>query len=68
MSLEKDIAKLSKIAESLEEGQLTLDESLKAFEESIVIADKCLKELNDYNGKLTVLQTKINDLKGENND
>jgi exodeoxyribonuclease VII small subunit len=52
---EKDLEKLEHIVEALEEGELTLDESLKRFEEGIKIAQRCEKTLADAEKKIEKL-------------
>ena len=52
---EKDLEKLEKIAEALEEGDLSLDESLKRFEEGITLAKRCEKALAQAEKKIEIL-------------
>ncbi len=64
MNLEEKIAKLDDLATEIENGA-PLEESLKLFEQSVVIADDCMKILNDCNGRLVVLQEKVRKLTDE---
>ncbi len=52
---EKDLEKLEKIVESLEEGGLSLDVSLKKFEEGIGLAQRCEKALSVAEKKIEKL-------------
>jgi exodeoxyribonuclease VII small subunit len=52
---EKDLEKLEKIVESLEEGGLSLDASLKKFEEGIGLAKRCEKALSSAEKKIEKL-------------
>lgn len=54
-SFEKDLNKLEKIVETLEDGGLSLDDSLKRFEEGIKLAQRCEKALADAEKKIEVL-------------
>ena len=58
MSLEEKIAKLNELADKIE-GEVTLEESWKIFEESVQLANECMVALNDCKGKLAVLQDKV---------
>ena len=62
-SFEHSISRLEKIVTSLEQGDVSLDESLKIYEEGISLAKECMESLNkaelrvkqltkDINGKL----------------
>ena len=52
---EKDLEKLEGIVESLEEGGLALDASIKKFEEGIKLAKRCETALNSAEKKIEVL-------------
>lgn len=52
---EKDLQRLEKIVEELEEGGLPLDESLKKFEEGIRLAKRCEKALGAAEKKIEIL-------------
>ncbi len=52
---EKDLEKLEKLVEALEEGGLSLDDSLKKFEEGIKLSQRCDKALNAAEKKIEVL-------------
>jgi len=52
---EKDLEKLEKIVESLEDGELSLDESLKRFEEGVTLAKRCEKALAAAEKRIEIL-------------
>lgn len=52
---EKDLEKLESIVEALEEGGLSLDASLKKFEDGIQLAKRCEKALNTAEKKIEKL-------------
>ena len=54
-SYEELCAKLQGILNSLEDEQLNLDESMKAYEEGVKLVNKIYKILNTLEGKITVI-------------
>ena len=52
---EKDLEKLEGIVESLEEGELSLDDSIKKFEEGITLYKRCEKALSAAEKKIEML-------------
>lgn len=54
-NFEKMIENLEQIANDLESGKLTLDESVKKFEEGMEISKECSKILEDAEKKITIL-------------
>lgn len=54
-SYEELCAKLQDILNSLEDEQLNLDESMKAYEEGVKLVNKIYKILNTLEGKITVI-------------
>ncbi|MFH1878232.1 MAG: exodeoxyribonuclease VII small subunit [Candidatus Omnitrophota bacterium] len=55
ISFEKALEKLETIVEELETGDLTLDVSLKKYEEGIVLARKCHEKLDKAKAKVELL-------------
>ena len=62
-SFEHSLKRLEKIVDSLEQGEVSLEESLEMFEEGIQLSKECMETLNkaelrikqltkDLNGKL----------------
>jgi exodeoxyribonuclease VII small subunit len=52
---EEYLKKLEKIVQKLEESELTLDESVKAYEEGMNISKMCLEKLNETKKKIEQL-------------
>ena len=53
---EEMIENLEQIAKDLESGNLSLDESVKKFEEGMEISKECSKILEDAEKKITILK------------
>jgi len=53
--LEKSLGELEAIVEQLEEGDLSLDQSLKQFEKGVRISRECQAALKDAEQKVQVL-------------
>ena len=45
---------------------VSLEDALKAFEEGVKVAEQTIKQLEEYKGKLTILQEKVAKLTNEN--
>ncbi|HWA96091.1 MAG TPA: exodeoxyribonuclease VII small subunit [Terracidiphilus sp.] len=52
---ENSLKKLEAIVDKLEKGDLSLEESLKLFEEGVDLSAKCKKELDEAEGKVQKL-------------
>ena len=52
---EKQLTALEKVVERLEQGDLSLEESVQLFEEGIKLSDACKKELEVAEGKIQLL-------------
>ncbi len=59
---EKDLERLEQVVEALEAGGLTLDESLKRFEEGVKLARRCEKALTEAERRIEIL---VKNAKGE---
>lgn len=57
-TFEESMAELEKIAKELESDDLTLDESIKKFEEGMKLSKECKETLDNAEKKITIL---IND-------
>ena len=68
MEFEKSLNKLEKIVEKMETGNLSLDESLTAFEEGIRLSKDCNKRLNQAEEKVKKLLSVDKDGKAETTD
>ena len=54
-TFEQSLKKLETIVDKLEKGDLTLEESLKLFEEGVSLSASCKKELEAAEGKVQML-------------
>lgn len=54
-SFEEQLMALEGVVERLERGELTLDESVRLFEEGVKLSEACKKELEAAEGKIQVL-------------
>jgi exodeoxyribonuclease VII small subunit len=52
---EKQLTALESVVERLEQGDLSLEESVRLFEEGIKLSDACKKELEAAEGKVQLL-------------
>ena len=57
-SFEEALANLERITKELEEGDLSLEESLKYFDEGVKLAEYCNGKLNDAQKKVEILLKK----------
>lgn len=55
MAFEAALKRLETIVQNLENGDLSLDEALKAYEEGVRMADLCSKRLTEAEKKIEVL-------------
>jgi len=55
VKFEQAMARLEMIVSELEKGDLSLDESLRIFEEGIKLSKTCLKMLDDAERKVEIL-------------
>lgn len=54
-SFEESLKKLETIVDKLEKGELSLEESLKLFEEGVSLSTACKQELDAAEGKVEML-------------
>lgn len=54
-SLEESLKKLETIVDQLEKGDMSLEDSLKLFEEGVGLSAACKKELDAAEGKVQML-------------
>jgi exodeoxyribonuclease VII small subunit len=54
-SFESMMKKLEEIASTMDNEQLTLEESMKHYEDGIKLCNKLYKTLNDAEGKIKIL-------------
>ena len=66
LNFEELIEKLENITNKLEKEQLSLDESVKLFEEGMNISKECNSKLEDAEKRITILINKNDEIKEEN--
>lgn len=54
-NFEEHLTALEKVVERLEHGELSLDESVRLFEEGVKLSNACKKELEAAEGKIQIL-------------
>lgn len=65
-NFEELMIKLEEITNKLEKEQLSLDESVKLFEEGMKISKECNLKLEDAEKKITILINQNDEIKEEN--
>lgn len=60
LSFDAALKRLEEIVDLLESGQLSLEESLRMFEEGVKISLYCQEELQKTDGKVSLLIKKMN--------
>lgn len=58
MKFEEKLEKLENISRKMREDNITLEDSVKSFEEGMVIAKELEKELEGYEKRVEILLTK----------
>lgn len=66
INFEDAMKQLESIANELEKGNLTLDESVKKFEEGMNLSKKCNDFLNSAGKKITMLINNGGEIKEDN--
>ncbi len=64
-TFEAALSRLEEIARELEDGELSLENSLKRFDEGIKLADFCNKKLTEAKTKVEILLKKDGGLSSE---
>ena len=60
---ERNLTELEKVVERLEQGDLSLEESVKLFEEGVKLSASCKQELEAAEGKVQILMEQGGKLK-----
>lgn len=55
MDFEKKLSRIEEIVSLMEKGELSLEESLKAFEEGIKLSRECQTQLSEAEQKVQIL-------------
>ncbi len=66
LNFEELMEKLETITNKLEKEQLSLDDSVKLFEEGIELSNKCNSKLEEAEKKISILINENNEIKEEN--
>jgi exodeoxyribonuclease VII small subunit len=64
-SFEKSLQRLEEIADLLENEEIGLDESIKLYEEGILLSKICYTKLKDAELKITELKSQFEDELGD---
>ena len=59
MNFEAKLKRIEEILKQLESGDVTLEDSMKLFEEGVTITSECRKYLKEYQGKFTVIREEL---------
>lgn len=62
---EECLQRLEQIVEQLERGEISLESSLKLFEEGVTLSNACRKELEEAEGKVEILLKQNGKLQAE---
>jgi exodeoxyribonuclease VII small subunit len=62
-SFEERLTALEAVVEKLERGELSLEESVRLFEEGVKLSDACKKELEVAEGKIQILMERRGGMK-----
>lgn len=62
-SFEESVRELEQVVRGLESGELTLDESLKFFEQGVKLSRECEAKLSQAKGKVEMLVKQAGELK-----
>lgn len=65
LPFEKSLEKLEDIVKNLESGELSLEDSIKAFEEGVALSSYCGKKLDEAQKKVEILLNKNGSLTKE---
>jgi exodeoxyribonuclease VII small subunit len=68
---EEHLTKLESVVEQLERGDLTLEDSVRLFEEGVKLSEACKAELEEAEGRVMVLVEKggkmeVKEMEGNN--
>lgn len=68
MNYEENIKQIEDIISKLENGKLTLKDSLECFEQATKCLEECSYELKQANGKVYILKQKLDEIVEEEFD
>ncbi len=64
-SFEQALAELESLVETMEQGELSLEESLKAFERGVLLTRTCQQALKEAEQKIQILTSNNSDAEPE---
>ena len=67
-NFEKDLSRLEKISELLENNEIGLEDSISLYEEGIKLSKSCLTTLKKAELKVTKLSNELSELTSNNNN
>lgn len=62
MTFEQALERLEEIVQKLESGNVSLDESIKIYQEGILLSKKCSEMLQEAEGKVLAIVNKEQDI------
>jgi len=62
MTFEQALERLEEIVQKLESGNVSLDESIKIYQEGIMLSKKCSEMLQEAEGKVLAIVNKEQDI------
>lgn len=65
LTFEQANQKLEKLVKEMESGKLSLEESMKVYEESFKLLSFCYDQLENYKGQIVDINTRIEAIKKE---
>jgi exodeoxyribonuclease VII small subunit len=68
MKFEEQVSQLEEIAKKLESDDISLEESVKLYEEGVAVAKRCISILNENKAKIKDLSAQLNALTADETD
>ncbi|MBE5757372.1 MAG: exodeoxyribonuclease VII small subunit [Clostridiales bacterium] len=65
MDFEEKIKKLQDISDRLEDPNLSMSDGVKLYEEGVLLAKECYKQLNDIKGKINIIKQDLETFREE---
>lgn len=62
MSYEDAVKELEKILDSLEKGDVSLDEAIKLFEKSVELSKVCFDKIKTTEGKVEIIKKELDQI------
>lgn len=59
MNFEADLRRIEEILAKMEQGSVSLDESMKLFEEAVKLTKGCREYLDKYKGKFEIIKEQL---------